>query len=449
MIVPQNKIIIVDNRVDHLEFLSKPFHQNGIGCKTYHYDVMFNEPVSGIRIAFFDINLNDLNPQNNQPQIFSTLANAICTYISNDNEPFALVFWTSNKDLIEDFKAYVEQRKEVLNVPKPFLVTHIDKDEFIGSPNDISMKLSEILKNEAINLLLDFGNQTASAADKTVNSIYKTIPHDDSWGSSNSFDEGFDKVFSKIAQSTLGLKSAKESPTKAVYSALIPMMNYHLTNSELKAWDDNLSNLKNAERSSDLNFPEGFDYRRLNSVFHLEENLSASVDKGTRGVALKFLIRSKSKWCLFITKYFAELDKEAKTYFDLFVQFDTDKSSAEERETFRSNSEFFLLEISAACDYSQNKSRLNKYILGLITPIISYKIAKNKSESILLLPEMELKGTHVQLRLNFNYVFGFDPKDAILGKPLFRLKGEILDQISTLHANHIARIGITSFEQHD
>jgi hypothetical protein len=439
----QNKVIIVDNREDHLTTLSKPFYENGIGCKTYRYDANYNAPLTGIRIAFFDINLSELtSPESKKQQIYATLTDAIRLYISNQNGPFALIFWTSNKDLIDGFKAYVQEREE--NMPSPFILSHIDKDEFLETGQNLTEKVFELLNNETISLLYDFENQAFEAASKTISEVFKIIPRNDSWGNSIDFKANFDKVFSKIAESTFGFDHAKKNPTKAVYSALIPIMNYYLSYfSSPRIWDENLKSLNEAVTSGDLTYPEGFDFRLLNCVFHLEE--APDYSKEARGVVLKYLLESPLSHQYAGGEYFRALEERAKRFFDLFIQFNTAETNTAYRDNVRASSEFIFLEISAACDYSQNKSRVNKYMLGLITPIVPQELMKNKSEAILLLPEMYYKGQACQIRLNLNFVYGFEPEDEKLGVSLFKMKGGILDKIASAYAGHVSRIGITSF----
>ena len=59
MLEKQNKIIIIDNILGQLEILGKSFFENGLGCRTFEYDIAYDEPLEKVRIAFFDINLTE------------------------------------------------------------------------------------------------------------------------------------------------------------------------------------------------------------------------------------------------------------------------------------------------------------------------------------------------------------------------------------------------------
>ena len=101
MFKESNRIILIDDNTSDLEQLSKVFHDNGIGCRTFHYDSFYDTPLKGIKILFLDINLN--GAQSDQ-QRNSTLRDALIHYVHEDNGPFVLVLWTNNAQWIDSFK---------------------------------------------------------------------------------------------------------------------------------------------------------------------------------------------------------------------------------------------------------------------------------------------------------------------------------------------------------
>ena len=107
------------------------------------------------------------------------------------------------------------------------------------------------------------------------------------------------------------------------------------------------------------------------------------------------------------------------------------------------------LEFSAACDYSNKKNRINKYILGVVTDHFEIDTFLNKtrrSESSYHIGGccFQHNDTNHNIWLNLNYVFGTFENDTRFGKPLFILKKEIMDMLGNKYASHISRIGITS-----
>jgi hypothetical protein len=113
----------------------------------------------------------------------------------------------------------------------------------------------------------------------------------------------------------------------------------------------------------------------------------------------------------------------------------------------REASKLIAIEISASCDYAQKKPRLNKYMLGVLLPVdAENEIKKKKIPQYLMLVEGAFStDSKFKICVNLNFVFSALPTDPKLKEPIFVLKKEIMDQIGNRYANHVSRIGITSF----
>lgn len=432
MFKPENKIIIVDDIQEHLDTLSKPFYENGIGCKTFMYDIDYQFPLKNVRVAFFDIRINPTGG-GSVAQRYNDLANAIKQYIHVENGPFALIFWTSNKVEIEGIKDYIQERHT--DCPKPFLVDFIDKDEFLANPDNLTSKLGSVLNDDTLKCLFEFETLSSQSASMTINQLYEIIPTNDTWGASENFKENFEKVFSKIATSTLGLEHAKKNPGKAVFEAVLPIMNYHfskLGNESL--WNKILKTLKNARLSNEIPNIDGFKESILNTIFHIDnQDLAFPLD--VRGAVIEI---EKTE-----PVFKENFGIEFTSWFTHFMPIELSKR----RRDVRNKSKVIAIEISSSCDYSQNRKRLNKYLLGIISPVISKEEFGNNS-----IPLCQYKldcnfyiEDEFQIWMNLNYVFSALPNDRKFGTPLFILKKEIMDQIGNKYANHVSRIGITSF----
>ncbi len=256
----QNKIIIIDNIQTHLDRLAQEFLDCGLGCRTIKYDAFYNTPLKNVRLAFFDINLSeksidlnqqefDYNKDDTLSSVFNDLSNAIKSYISIENGPYALIFWSSNTILINNFIKYVNDRN--LDLSKPIVIEGLDKENFLNENESNKEKtikeiIVSILENTPINLLFDFEEKVNQGVSDTINEIYKLVPNDDEWGKNNGFDKNFELVFSKIAVKTLGLEHAKNNPDKAVYEALLPIINNNLiSNIKNGIWKSKLESLQN------------------------------------------------------------------------------------------------------------------------------------------------------------------------------------------------------------
>lgn len=425
----QNKIIVVDNNQEHLDMLCKPFHQNGIGCLPILYEPYKKlERYSSIRIAFFDINLEDIDVSN-QNKIFNYLATALSECIDEKNGPFALIFWTQNAVLIKDFIHYINERKP--NIPKPYLINHIDKDQFLeNNDNDLGEKLDKLLNSTTLKMLINFEESAEKAASKTIEMLYHAVLENTQWGDTNTFDKSFDLIFSKIAASALGFRHAKENPTKAIYEALSPSILHWLNKESIQSnhWNGCLSSLINSKKNEDLIYPSSFTPSQLNSIFHIDFETPIKTNRGA-------VCEVKNDNTFFQT-YF---NISYNDWFSRFVN-GLDK-------TARNASKLIAIEISASCDFSQQKPRTHKYILGLIIEETDFEKLNNDKKPLnlfILDNSYWWNDKSHKICLNLNYVFS-DNQNVIVENALFTFKKEIVDMIGNRYANHVSRIGITTF----
>ncbi|WLD24250.1 hypothetical protein NU10_02290 [Flavobacterium dauae] len=452
MLEKQNKIIIVDNIPEQLEILGKSFFENGLGCRTFTYDITYEEPLEKVRIAFFDINLTekavdanyDTDNQilENNTAVFNDLGNAINQYISKDNGPYILIFWTANSRIVEAFKLYMrDPNRGFTDTASPILIDCIDKTPFVdgnGEQVNLSDRVLELLNgNEKIKFLFDFEENSKNSGENTLDRIYNILPKNDVWGESQQLFENLDKVLSKIAASTLGFEHARENPKKAIYEGLLPILNYEFLNSESNVnWNEIVAQLHQAQKPNEIVSPDINIQHKVNALYHIEEYNEQT--KNTRGCLIEI---DKTNSDLIASFGISNYD----VWFNDLVPMD-DKAT---RKALRNNSKMIAVEFSAACDYSNKKNRINKYILGVVTDHFEIDTFLNKtrrSESSYHLGGccFQHNDTNHNIWLNLNYVFGTFENDPRFGNPLFILKKEIMDMLGNKYASHISRIGITS-----
>ena len=441
-----NKIIIVDDIQSQLDTLSGAFLDNGIGCRPLLYENTYNEPLLNIRVAFFDLNIGEktVNDTGKTPEeieklnsaVYNDLAIALNQYISKENGPFALIFWTRNKKIVEGFISYMQNpARGYSDTASPILIDCIDKDEV--SKENLPDKLLEILNKEEIKFLFNFETKAIEAAEKTIDKLYEIIPKDEKWGENKILFDNLGKILSKIAASTLGFQHSKENPNKAVYEGLLPLLNNEIINSESEVnWEIILAPLFEGKIIS----PSDLIQRKVNSIFHIE---SSDTDKSKRGSVIE------------INKYDSKVLESLNIYdfnewFDKLFPFKTNAKGLIKKRFTRIHSKLIAIELSAACDYSNQKPRINKYILGMLTPCFDTKNDISSSQRIessyhLGGCDFNIDDENFQIWLNLNFVFGVRSDDPRLGESLFIMKKEIMDMLGNKYASHVSRIGITSF----
>ncbi|NRR90833.1 hypothetical protein HSX10_04575 [Winogradskyella undariae] len=448
MITPQNKIIIVDDDKSELETLTKAFLSTGVGCRPFEYEIEYNTPLNGIRLAFFDLNLTtsrvnsiadtqkDLIQLNTA--VFNDLAIAINQYISKENGPYALIFWTKNKKVIQAFIEYMQDpTRGFSDTASPFFIGELDKSEI--NNDNILEKLSTIFEDDKIKFYFDFEEKARIAGSKTIDKLHSIIPKDEKWGDTVLYFENIDKVLSKIAITTIGFDYAKEKPEKGIYDGLIQIMNNEIINSSPKINKEKLiPTLTNAMKFGDVKFPCIAISQKLNTIFHIDYE---RIQKDDRGVVLN-LDKKNNK--LIQTFGITNLD-------EWIIRVLAIKDNKTELiKKIKKDSKFIAIEFSSACDYSQKKDRANKYILGVLIPEIDFTKDVNtrgRIESSYHIGGCTFyyENSPVQICLDLNFVIGTTPQDSRLGDPLFSLNKEIIDMLGNKYASHVSRIGITSF----
>jgi hypothetical protein len=447
-----NKIIIVDDQQRELDTLSQAFLENGIGCRPLLYDNAYFEPLSNVRIAFFDVNIGEKQVDDSGKSleeverlnsgVYNDLAIAINQYIAKDNGPFAIIFWTKKKQIIDGFIKYIQTpERGFLETPFPIVIGYIDKDEFIGldRENNLAQKLIEVLNLEEIKFLFNFETKANEAAERTINKLYEIIPKDEKWGENEVLFDNLGKILSKIAASTLGFEYSKENPNKAVYEGLLPLLNNELINSNSEVdWNKILTPLFSAASFKEIVSPDDSIQRKVNSIFHLEPYAG---EKDVRGNVVE-IDKTNSE----LLKSFNIAD--VTLWFNKLLPFNGDKTVL--KRATRNRAKLIAIELSAACDFSNKKERINKYVLGFMIPCINVKEDVNNDQRIessyhLGGCDFNLGDENFQIWLNLNFVFCVRSDDPRLGDSLFIMKKEIMDMLGNKYASHVSRIGITSF----
>lgn len=273
MFQSQNRIIIVDDQDSGLLTLAKKFSDKGLTYKLIHYSQLEDidrKRLTGIRLAFFDINLAtgqtvDLNQQEfnyetdaSLATVYNTLSGAIESIISPDNGPFVLVFWSSNTPLINNFIKYVNDRQ--LNLPKPLSIKCIDKNEV----DNIAVRINEIIGEIPIRLLYSFERKCEIASSHSINEIFSIIPkqEDISWGENDEiFENNFKQIFSHLAISSLGA-NANDNVDKGIIESLTPIVNFQIEKLNDNSWKEYLGDINRTKLDDSIT-------SRLNRILHI------------------------------------------------------------------------------------------------------------------------------------------------------------------------------------
>ena len=430
MLEENNDIIIVDDEPKDVERIAKVFLNYGIGCRTFVYDPLdvVDQPLENVKLAFFDI---CLATSGNDTEQFAILCDALKSYVSCANKAFVLVFWTSKPEMVESFKAYIKDREEN-SVPKPIAIKCIDKHEFIEKQDALMQTLADLMADPIVRCLFSFESELKNAANQSLYDVLKFIDFPDCWGENNQYINNIKNVFAKIATETFGAQRGKQNPDLAIKEAFGPLFHHYLCANDDNVWKVLFGDMKIDKVKE---FPDTTIVAKLNTLFHIDTSKKENDSRGS----VRHIERKDRNY----TEFFKSQIGHTPNEWLHSVLFKNTKIDGDALE-------IVALEYSAACDYSNGKKRTHRYMLGAIVPMeLAMQLEKVKlGDAICPVPfKFIYEERECMLFLHFNYSINEEETcpTRLLGNRLFSLKSEIMNWICDRHANHISRIGITSF----
>jgi len=455
-------IVVIDNVETELLDIQNGFFKGGIPCLPIHYQYDLTNNQSGLdhvglsnfkpRIVVSDLNLRDGSLSNTME-----LTKPIATILEklNIEGPYVLIFWSAAPESVANVMNVLKERfYERINLPIHY--TTIDKTQYSGAHNAIALKskLEEIIyESKLFNALLNWESRVATAARETTNSLFKLTKPSQVTAEQNYqvlHTEKLQVVLAAIGNETTGVKNALAEPEVALDSGLAPVLHDHLQSlSEIPdrtIWLEAVPNIgKHVTYNQDVK-------AHLNSFYHIQEvNADASQSKRGSWVELNARYISNPEN---LSKLEKNLGQRLKTILhDEFLNSDLDTPA--NREAARKATKLGFIELSAECDQAQKKTKLHKFLLSALIPIEHHRFTmfgegetrKTKHAGIYRAPNLIINGQEYIVKVSFMYQMGAIPNiHKWLGAPKFRLKDQILADISYQCSQHASRPGIIRFD---
>lgn len=425
-----NSIVVLDDDEESLLRISRVFNLHGIGCKTIKVNAfdLPQVPLQGVRLLFLDINFITVG---DNKAIYGFLCQILKAFISIDNGPFVLVFWTTNSALIEDFKNFVNRDQTYKTLPNPIAIFELDKTRF--TEETLLKEVEKIYSNSLVKCLFSFESELKIASEDCLYQITKLVKIEERWGEHLKYQEAVKNLFTKIAIETVGFENGKKNPDRAIKEMLAPVFLYSLLNNDSTTWrsflcigDLGIQAYKAIDIASNLR-------SYLNTYMHIHLN---PIDAEARGsVRIVNCEDEVFKNCVGYTK------KEW-----------VENRLLSERVKLPDSYSVVALEISAACDYAQGKKRLHKYILGVmfkheLESNISSKCKQCGDNVYHLGFTFMFNNTEQEILFDLNSVISEESTTLfpLLGNALFLFKSDLMNAILSRYSNHISRIGFNCF----
>lgn len=458
-------ILAVDDEQSQLSAIQNAFFSGGIPCLPIHYQYDLMDNISGIdhvdtsnfqpRVVVSDLNLRN-GSLGNTMELVTPIAKLLEKLAIKG--PYLLIFWSGVIDQVDRVMELLQERFSD-KITLPIHCCAIDKDQYLGvdsDPDNLKTRVRELIEESSLlNALLDWENRIVKSAQQTTNSLFdltKPMSIDPEVGYQAQHTSEIQKVLAKIGNETVGILNANESPELALDLGLAPVLHDQL---------NSISNITGADKWRNGVPQIGTEVAvekdlatKLNSFYHVEV-VEPSYSKACRGVFLELeneVLQDTTKLNKLEARFgisLVELIEE---------EFLEQVVKANKRELVRESTQLGFIEISAECDQAQKKTKLHRYVIAALTPLeyspegqdpfnLYGKQNKKSHNGIYRVPDINIDGVDYMLQLSFKYQIGSLPSEnRWLGKPIFRLRDQIMVDISFNCAQYISRPGIIAFK---
>lgn len=496
------RVVVIDDRPDHLFAIANALAVSGVPCIWHLYDKQSNQlipspPVEGypdIRLIVSDLNIRDVTGGEGDAKNLAgiLLSDVLLPILPKFPCPYGLVLWSNVQVRAEDVGAYITERIDHPSTaisdrrPAPLCVGLMDKKKFVSLPNangpespigklmsdaanslaDVRAQLNAAVSDPQLRLIFAWETRVSMAAASAVNSVYasaelhalevqikRTIALRD--------------VLVKLALESAGKKDAKEAPTRALDDGLVDLFVDNLRSSD---GDSAYVAIVNGSLGGALvSAPPKLSSTvssRLNTELHVEATVSQQVTKAIRGLVLKieddkaiekFLGRKKASQVIW-EEFLLGIDEFRKAKDNAIENGGTDTQELTDLHDFavKAKDEVEMtscvrfLEIGADCDHAQRKPRTVRLLCALeiaekFMPLLYQPISKGslKSESLIKFGPWVLNNVEGRVLLvsvgRFSILQEWPlPKELT---PIYRLRKPLVDVVLHKYTSWSSRPG--------
>ncbi len=423
-----SRIIVIDDNPSDLDSLTKSLHLNGVSCLPIHFDEDSDsiKPCPNVRILFADLHL--LPGPSSYQDHFSTLGGLLEETIKPEG-PYLILLWTDYPDEARQLNQHLQERLE--NVTKPFAVHALEKSKFLDSdrnvtqPDNLFRKIQEITaQHPQLGALFDWENRILSATGNAVSAILELAIT----GGTDNPSAQLGQTLATLGIAAVGKDNIANDPFRAINEAMFPILSDRVANLTSETEDDGLwRNIIPADNQQKPT-PSQVDKDKLNTMFHIAP--LNSVAQYERGAVVKLPKGLREN---FLEEFNLTEDEAANKQFRC--------------KDFKSDDDSFhwvLIQAQAACDYAQQQPGSLPCYLGLDLPKEKRK-SKTAPDALWESPSFELRGDRRCLHINARFTVSLSRNKFNNLTPRYRLREQVLGQLTYHLYNYSGRPGIISF----
>lgn len=450
MLLQNARLLVIDDKPDEVESLLQMLNKNGLAYNYYKGDdqtQLPETPLKGVRLLFLDFVLGtDGQPDNTK---ISTLMNVLKKTVSVDNGPYIILAWTGHGELLDLFKQNIVQSRDI---PTPMAIINLEKRECMNDLPKIERTIKQKMNDKQILEILLEWEAHAKGASCEVIKVLSDISKPDirqaqSYDQySSEWNSKLERHIYRIAESALGknTKPGRDMLTAAQFSFTELFRDQietgirnetqpfrQLTRKIYSHKDNGYSPSEQAYMNTSFLLIKGGVGRKLEpgNIYKLTDVFEK--------------IKCERKDCYYnktrLTKQ--EIVKE-------FYKGDI-KNYPRKKPLVRKVIPV-LIEITPECDYSQQKWKNARMVMGVMWPEsleggASPKEKLRSGEFIYSPIPVEYAGEIYHLTFNAHHLFNVSFKLFGSVTPMLKARKEFLVDIQHWFSRHMSRPGKTEF----
>jgi hypothetical protein len=354
--LPQPRIIAIDDDPKHLRGLADGLNKHGAACLQFHFTGQDSAIGSCpyVRVIFADLHLSEGAVGQGHERDFGVIGGLIEGKIAPTG-PYLIVLWTRFPDQAAALKAFLDDR--LSGVPRPFAVVSLDKNAHLdasGNVVDIDKLVSaiaDVVRAEPhIAALLNWEDRVLGATSDTVSAILETSQAATDQETSS---QRLRRIVYHLAAAGVGRQHVFEDRFHAVNEALLPILADRIAVlKSASAADEAIWSSAILEGDAALELT-GLEAAKLNRMSHIADGSGAT--GATRGAVIP-LPPSMSGEKFAGNFGMSPIDAADKQFGCVgFVEGDA-------------RFKWMLVQVQAACDYAQRQPGPLPFMLALEMP---------------------------------------------------------------------------------
>jgi hypothetical protein len=463
MIPLHSRVAAIDDVEDHLQKIVWGLGKAGFCAIPFLFEdgQLENppdQPLPGLRIVFSDIHLIGGGPNNEKTHAANII---LCLKRIVATGPYVLIFWSQFPGDSNTIATLIKERAEEAGLTPPIGYAAINKNEVFKIPSVngddafSAAKLRDLILDriksfKTLAVAASWEDRAARAAARTTNRLFELVK-----ASANATDD-WENLLAFLACEAVGQRQAKENLAMALDEALLPLLEDQL----LLIGSEPAPAKEDVQRLLDLVSAEGAPKRpvavaaaQLNTSYLIEEFGATTATRmwarGTVTALGSTFINSGP----FVSAFGSD---EAALIRQEFATRDLD---AEEK----SATKLHIVELGPECDHVQGKVSTHRYLLALLVPSVligaftwgakgrkASGSPRYRNESVMDAGKVALKTKppgEWHLLVSCRCFMALASHTAIDGKPGFRLRRALVEEVAHRYATYARRPGVMRFHE--